>query len=211
MLTNYRMSYPYFGIYKFKLMIRYSLREVYPERTFFNRIADIKEYLHNNWVLGDDFKISSGSDLFIRDQSIIDNLLKIYSDDISVMYRPAAGYENLEGKSSRQKNFLWYDKFAYKIKLMNIDRYTTNDYNDVIYWCKENLKGDFKSTAGGTTLSLYLMNLPDTMAAKLAFCDKVISTEIADSDEVIKKLRERLHQAKHEFYEYLDGEGLDEY
>ena len=53
------------------------------------------------------------------------------------------------------------------------------------------------------------MNSLDAMAVKLKYSDKTVSTYVADADKAAYKLKERMDEAKREYYEYLEGEGID--
>lgn len=205
MYTQYRMSYPYFGLYKYKISLVRNFQE--HENIFLNRITTIKDFLKNNWKDGKDYKFTNAWNIYLRDKDVFDNVANNNYNAIQTVYLPAPGYEHLVGKPPRQNKILWYDKFPYKILLDNIERGETVVYLD---WCKKNLKGETKCSSGYNSASFYFMNSMDAVAFKLQHGDKVAGTYVADSDKAAELLKERIERANREYYDYIEGEGLDD-
>ena len=207
MNIHYRMSYPYYGHYKYKITIKYDWQESEPEKKHKQRAENVKNFLTNNWDSVKDYKWSSDWCIYIRDKDVFDDINKNYPNHLQTVYMPAPGYEHLEGKNPRQSRILWYDRYPYKIVLDNVDRKESVEY---ILWCNENIKGKFRSSSGGNKLSLFFMNSFDALAAKLKYGDHSVKTYMADSEKAAEELRKKMELAKKEYYEYLEGEGLDD-
>ena len=205
MYTHYRMSHPYFGLYKYKISITYDVKE--NEATFKDRILNVRQFLTSNWKRNDDFKFSNSWNVYLRDKDVFESLTNAFPDSIQTVYLPAPGYEHLDGRKPRQSRVLWYDKFTYKILLKTVSR---TESLEILSWCKNNLRGDCKHSSGYASASFYFMNSMDAVAFKLKYSDKIMETEIADVKKASKELKKRIKQATQEYYDYLEGEGLDD-
>ena len=202
MHVEYRKKHPYYGKYKLKVSIYNRAWKTVDE---VSNQEQVKRYLTTNYVSFDDFKWYSGWNVYIKNEDIFNDLNAAFPDYICYVHRPAPGYENLEGVEENNKRVLWYEKYPYKV-VLSVNRHT---YYDQIAWCKDNIKGDVKTSTGQVSTSFYFMNSFDTMAFKLAFSDFVIKTVVANSEKSAILLKERMDTATSEYHEYLEGESDD--
>lgn len=211
MRTELRRKNPYFGKYKFKIHI-YNRKWIsgatsYPQRHALEQAKQekVRDFLSSTWKKDVDFKWRDGWNVYLRDEDVFDDVVKNFPDYISWVYRPAPGFEHLDGKGELKERILWFDKFPYKITLAGVDRNTNHTQ---LKWCEENLEGDVRVSSGSKESSFYLMTSFDAMAFKLAFSDIVNETFVADKKKAEKMLKNRMNTAIQEYHDYLEGENV---
>lgn len=197
MRIEYRKKHPYFGKYKAKISIYNGRLE--------SRGADyqgnVKRYLEANYNT-EEFKWSGGWNVYLKDESIAAVVDAAFPDYICYLYKPAPGYEDLEGLEENTERVLWYEKYPYKM-ILSVGRATNFEQ---LEWCEDNIEGHVKTSAGSAETSFYFMNSFNAMAFKLAFSDIVVKTYVANPEKAAILLEERMETAAREYHEYLEGE-----
>lgn len=199
MYIEYRKKHPYYGKYKIKISIYNGIWDRLREE---KNQENVKKYLEKNYNKDEDFKWCGGWCIYIKNEDMFDDIFIAFPEHICYVYKPAPGYEDLEGVEENIEKILWFDKYPYKVTL-SVNRST---YYDQVAWCEHNIKTDFKTSAGQQETGFYFMTSFDAMAFKLAFSDLVIKTVVANSKKAAIMLKERMEKTTREYYEYLEGE-----
>ena len=202
MRIEYRKKYPYFGKYKIKINVYNKDWSSFETKT---KTKNVLDYLTSNFP--SDFKWSYSWCVYLKDEALLNKIIKEFPEHICSAYKPAIGYEDLEGVEKKQERVLWYDKYPYKIILKDVTYKNNHEYG---LWCEIHLKGNYKLSTGTKKTSFYFMNSFDAMAFKLAFGDNVVKTITADSKKAKKLLKERANNARNEYLEYMEGENETE-
>jgi len=141
--------------------------------------------------------------------------LDIIADDdqikelIIFAYKPAPGYENLEGTEPLKEKTLWYDRYSYKITIF-VDRpnkQSVSETDQITLWCDENLKHAYRKSGTWGNVSFFFSNKHDAIAFKLTYGDKVEKQEILNKKLAVKELEKRIRQTENDLKIYLEGEG----
>lgn len=199
----YRKKYPYYGKYKCKVELNWN-----ETRNAFTYIK-LVEYL-NKLLNREDYKMYGYYGIYIKEEKHLD----IIADDdqmkelIIFAYKPAPGYENLEGTEPLKEKTLWYDRFSYKITIF-VDRpnkQSVSETDQITLWCDENLKHAYRKSGTWGNVSFFFSNKHDAIAFKLTFGDKVEKQEILNKKIAVKELEKRIKQTKNDLEIYLKGE-----
>lgn len=206
MRIEYRKKYPYFGKYKIKIHV-FNRDWLFGNNTAISIEKDkqdkVHDYLISTWTHDKHFRWNGPWNVYLKDDEVFDDVYKEFPDSICSMIRPAPGYEDLEGVGKTEERVLWYDKFPYKI-VVSLGRSS----HEPIFWCRENIEGDYRTSSGASVTSFYFMTSFDAMAFKLAFSDKVSKTWVADKTKATKLLKQRMENTIQEYHEYMEGENV---
>ena len=206
MRIELRKRHPYFGKYKIKISIFNR-----SWRTNFSNAAEtqqtkVKEYLQKCRNSPKEYKWVDAWNVYLKNEEVFDDVNKAFPDHVGTMYKPAPGYEDLEGVADTEERVLWYEKYPYKVTLLNVSRNNSFEYSK---WCVDNIDGDIRTSTGAIEASFYFMNSLDATAFKLAFGDTKTKTYVANKEKAAILLKERMEKSIREYHEYLEGEKDD--
>lgn len=199
----YRKKYPYYGKYKCKIELNWN--ETKNTFTYYKLVNHIDGLLNK-----EDYMMYGYYGIYIKEEKHLDivaddNRLK---DLIVFAYKPAPGYEKLEGTEPKREKLLWYDRFSYKITI-DIERPDISEVaetDQITLWCDENLKHAYRKSGTWGNVSFFFSNKHDAIAFKLTFGDKVEKQEILTKKLAIKQLKNRIKQTEKDLEIYLEGE-----
>lgn len=187
MREEQRKSYPYYGVFKYKMSISLVKYGVTSNTT----LTDIHVFLE---TLGKgNFKFRDQWSIYLKDRPHYDAMVAKFKNDIIIAYVPAPGYENLTGKAPKVESKLWYGRFPIKITI----RLKKKESNETCYtWCTQNLNSDFRMAGSSHYPSFFFINASDALAFKLTFAEKIINVDFINTTIAKKLLRDRVKQAK---------------
>jgi len=199
----YRKKYPYYGKYKCKIELNWN--ETKNTFTYYKLINHVNGLLNK-----EDYMMYGYYGIYIKEEKHLDiiandNRLK---DLIIFAYKPAPGYEKLEGTEPKREKLLWYDRFSYKITI-DVERPDISEVaetDQITLWCDENLKHTYRKSGTWGNVSFFFSNKHDAIAFKLTFGDKVEKQEILTKKLAIKQLKNRIKKTEKDLEIYLEGE-----
>ena len=203
MRVCYRKKYPYYGKYKCKAELSWDRARntfTYPELVnYLNRIINKEDYMIYGYYI-----------IYVKEEKHLDIILSDsrLENIIMFVYRPAVGYENLEGKEPKQEKTLWYDKFSYKITI-HVDQPSKGrvvETDKITRWCDENLQYAYRKSGTWGNVSFFFINKHDAVAFKLTFSDIIEKQEILNKKIAVRELKKKIKQTGKDLEIYLEGE-----